>query len=368
MVNNQLTVTFGVVAVRSYFGGRLVGQQLGANIYEPVIQDRLGSVGKYYPYGEERNSPQLPNDQVKFATYTRDSATGNDYADQRYYTSTLGRFMTVDPGNAGAINNPQSLNRYTYVIGDPVNSFDPEGLCTIFGGGITQSAFNNSNLLQEFASELGGISVFPYANGSLPGGGANVFLQGTTGIPTGAVGNWLDAIALAAETPGPISIYAFSGSAAAFTTAYNLLPTAIQARINNITYIDPGNVTTPLASGMPGTNVTVYTDSSDIANVIVNLFGAGPSGPVTIVPTGTCGHNLNCVITRFTDQLSSGATGCDVGSGSVFGLPKRTYTYLSGHSIDLSWLIDSPPVPSVTSTITYYPVPSVTSTINYYPE
>ena len=27
----------------------------------------------------------------------RDSATRNDYADQRYYTSILGRFMTPDP-------------------------------------------------------------------------------------------------------------------------------------------------------------------------------------------------------------------------------------------------------------------------------
>ena len=132
MVNNQVTVTFGAVAVRSYFGGRLVGQQLGANIYEPVIQDRLGSVGKYYPYGEERNSPQLPNDQVKFATYTRDSATGNDYADQRYYTSVLGRFMTPDPyrgtgGGSGDANNPQSWNRYAYVIGDPINWTDSSG-------------------------------------------------------------------------------------------------------------------------------------------------------------------------------------------------------------------------------------------------
>ena len=131
VVNNQLTVTFGVVAVRSYFGGRLVGQQLGANIYEPVIQDRLGSVGKYYPYGEERNSPQLPNDQVKFATYTRDSATGNDYADQRYYTSTLGRFMTPDPSlTTNAVTLPQNWNPYVYVGADPINKTDPEGLCS----------------------------------------------------------------------------------------------------------------------------------------------------------------------------------------------------------------------------------------------
>ncbi len=127
MTTNQVAITFGPVAVRSYFGGKLVGQQLGSNIYEPVIQDRLGSVGKYYPYGEERNSPQLPNDQVKFATYTRDSATGNDYADQRYYTSVLGRFMTPDlvPGQA---TNPQSWNRYPYSSSDPVDLNDPTGL------------------------------------------------------------------------------------------------------------------------------------------------------------------------------------------------------------------------------------------------
>ena len=127
MTTNQVAINFSPSAVRSYFGGKLVGQQLGLNIYEPVIQDRLGSVGKYYPYGEERNSPQLPNDQVKFATYTRDSATGNDYADQRYYTSVLGRFMTPDPVTGDA-KNPQSWNRYGYAGADPANFGDPSGL------------------------------------------------------------------------------------------------------------------------------------------------------------------------------------------------------------------------------------------------
>ena len=120
------------MALRSYFGGRLVAQQSGANTYQAVIQDRLGSVGKYYPYGEERNSPQLPNDQVKFATYTRDSATGNDYADQRYYTSVLGRFVTPDPYKASRAGSdpsaPISWNRYSYAIADPINHRDSTGL------------------------------------------------------------------------------------------------------------------------------------------------------------------------------------------------------------------------------------------------
>ncbi len=123
----NVAMGFSYTNTRVYFGGRLVGQQVGTNGYQAVIQDRLGSVGKYYPYGEERNSPQLPNDQVKFATYTRDSATGNDYADQRYYTSTLGRFMTPDRVR-GRATNPQSWDRYAYGSSDPVGLNDPTGL------------------------------------------------------------------------------------------------------------------------------------------------------------------------------------------------------------------------------------------------
>jgi RHS repeat-associated protein len=107
---------------RVYFGSRLLGNE-----------DRVGSRGKYFPYGEERNSPAISNDQVKFATYTRDGATGLDYADQRYYSSTPGRFLTPDPYRAttGSVNNPanpQSWNKYLYVLGDPINYYDPKGL------------------------------------------------------------------------------------------------------------------------------------------------------------------------------------------------------------------------------------------------
>ena len=93
-----------------------------------------------------------------------------------------------------------------------MNRYDPKGLCSVIGSGITQSAYSFSTSAQEeFANEVGGISVSPYANGTIAGGVANVGVQGF-GILTGATMNWLNAITLAAQTPGPINIYAFSGS------------------------------------------------------------------------------------------------------------------------------------------------------------
>src|SRR5260370_20602825 len=91
-----------------------------------VGQDYAGSTGKYFPYGDERNNPQLPNDTVKFTSYTRDSATGLDYADQRYYNNGVGRFMSPDPAQRSAgVSIPQSWNRYLYTLGDPINHVDP---------------------------------------------------------------------------------------------------------------------------------------------------------------------------------------------------------------------------------------------------
>ena len=48
---------------------------------------------------------------------------GLDYADQRFYASTYGRFNTPDPyqsgSGSGTPGDPGSWNRYTYVEGDP---------------------------------------------------------------------------------------------------------------------------------------------------------------------------------------------------------------------------------------------------------
>ncbi len=83
---------------------------------------------RYYPYGQEVGTATA-NDTAKFGTYTRDASSGLDYAMNRYYQSTWGRFTSPDPYRAsGGPANPGSWNRYAYVQGDPVNYWDPSGL------------------------------------------------------------------------------------------------------------------------------------------------------------------------------------------------------------------------------------------------
>jgi RHS repeat-associated protein len=124
-----------------YLGSKRVGytgsESCGAYYTDPVPfgapteADRLGSNGTYYPWGEAKGSTN-PADIWSFGTYWRDSFTGLDYANQRYYSNVQGRFMTPDPyrsnaGGAGDPADPGSWNRYTYTRGDPVNRADPAG-------------------------------------------------------------------------------------------------------------------------------------------------------------------------------------------------------------------------------------------------
>jgi RHS repeat-associated protein len=63
----------------------------------------------------------------------RDTETGNDYFFARYYNSALGRFTTPDwsaritPVPYMVLNEPQSLNLYSYVGNNPLTHTDPDG-------------------------------------------------------------------------------------------------------------------------------------------------------------------------------------------------------------------------------------------------
>ncbi len=59
----------------------------------------------------------------------RDAETGLDYFGARYYSGAQGRFISPDPIlSSGRPDNPQSWNKYGYVLNNPLLYTDPHGL------------------------------------------------------------------------------------------------------------------------------------------------------------------------------------------------------------------------------------------------
>jgi len=98
-----------------------------------VIQltDAAGRPELSYFYDAWGNSilPAPPTNPFRFTGQALDSQTGLYYMRARYYDPSVGRFTARDaaPGN---IHVPQSLNRYQYVMSNPLHFVDPSGLTT----------------------------------------------------------------------------------------------------------------------------------------------------------------------------------------------------------------------------------------------
>ena len=63
----------------------------------------------------------------KFTGKERDSESGLDNFGARYYASNMGRFLSPDL-IAGTLASPQSLNKYAYVLNNPLIATDPTGM------------------------------------------------------------------------------------------------------------------------------------------------------------------------------------------------------------------------------------------------
>jgi RHS repeat-associated protein len=77
-----------------------------------------------------RASQSLNRIGSRYTGKERDSESGLDYFGARYYGSSMGRFMSPDPGwfFASDIGDPQSLNQYAYVDNNPLKFTDPDGM------------------------------------------------------------------------------------------------------------------------------------------------------------------------------------------------------------------------------------------------
>jgi RHS repeat-associated protein len=101
-----------------------------------LVTDNTGAVvwsATYSPFGQEL-SAQNSAITFQFAGMQYDAETNLNHTDFRQYASSEGRWLSPDP-YLGSLNpgNPQSFNRYTYVLNNPLNLSDPSGLDCIYG-------------------------------------------------------------------------------------------------------------------------------------------------------------------------------------------------------------------------------------------
>jgi len=96
-----------------------------------MVTDNTGAAfgeRMYYPYGQNWSAAGAAVTQ-EFAAF-RDSVLGGDdvyVTPFRHYRTDVYRWLSPDP-LAGDVMNPQSLNRYAYVLNNPTNLVDPLGL------------------------------------------------------------------------------------------------------------------------------------------------------------------------------------------------------------------------------------------------
>lgn len=119
-----------------------VTDQLGS---PRVLVNSMGDVVSrrdFMPFGEElyadtqnrtvaRKYSLTGQDSVRkrFTGYEKDAETGLDFAEARYYNNQHARFTAVDPLLAsGKSADPQTFNRYVYVLNNPLVLIDPDGL------------------------------------------------------------------------------------------------------------------------------------------------------------------------------------------------------------------------------------------------
>lgn len=96
-----------------------------------LVLDSSGTVlGRqaHLAFGEEFATSGT-QEKHHFTSYEAESETATDYAVNRQYSQSLGRFGSADPYQPSSyLANPQSWNRYGYVENDPIHNVDPSGL------------------------------------------------------------------------------------------------------------------------------------------------------------------------------------------------------------------------------------------------
>jgi RHS repeat-associated protein len=140
--SNVISTTGTLVRDYVYFNGRRLayfapssGSQhyywsdhlRSASVMSNSSGDTIEWEADYYPFGTPNVLNNYLENYFRFSDYQWDPEMGYYYASAREDAPRLGRFMMPDP-LGGHLEDPQTLNKYTYVRNSPTTLTDPTGL------------------------------------------------------------------------------------------------------------------------------------------------------------------------------------------------------------------------------------------------
>jgi RHS repeat-associated protein len=150
-IGNYFEWTGSTSSMKKYYydGATRVAMRTGSTL-NWLFGDHLGSSSRaansdgsplangeqrYKPWGEKRfptGDSAIPT-TFKFTGQREESTLGLYFYNSRWLDPALGRFIQADPV-VPSLTNSQSLDRYAYVLNNPIKYLDPSGhMCTEFG-------------------------------------------------------------------------------------------------------------------------------------------------------------------------------------------------------------------------------------------
>lgn len=134
---------------------------LGSSRLTTTPARTVSSDSAYAPFGEEY--AKSGTDDPSFTGQNADTnSTLYDFA-FREFSPSQGRWVSPDPLGLGAANpaNPQSWNRYAYVLNNPLSMVDPLGLQCVWDDGSWDSGNDPETGSSDSCTGAGGVWVEP---------------------------------------------------------------------------------------------------------------------------------------------------------------------------------------------------------------
>jgi uncharacterized protein RhaS with RHS repeats len=236
----------------------------------------------------------------------------------RYYSSSLGRFMAVDPGNDTNLEDPQSWNRYIYVRNNPLTFVDPTGKATEEKKTLHAEASSNNDATKGEASAV-------VLKGKVTGSAGSVEVAAGSASAEVHQGSKIGSSAEASALSGTVTIGKPGGVATAEGTVKMASVSAeggvggsatteklgVEGSAGATAAITQGSATGTISVGIPGTSMTFNITATGEAGV-----GASATGHAGVY-LGTSGGGVSFGAKMGAPLFTGGSIGVSIEPASV---------------------------------------------------